>query len=520
MKYITLFPPILIILSHLKFAYKLQAIELFIFSVSLILYIYYNDYQVKKLPQKPQIPVFSNLMPEEKLEFSKVPSKQVSNPETPLKPPIKFSQSYIDSSLDIPKISVPEFTKPQISSFSYTLSPVKSKSSSFNRSQIRQNQLNERVKVHRNSFLSNIEQIRSESYKSAEDFKALNNIFPLFDEIQNYFNKETVRNEEAIKIQTEKKIEIKQVPIQETNKVLSEPVVVKKNLSANLSRIVVDPYQESYHKELQNKIEMYKKTLPDCTSSLNKTVSTDIKGIVSQITSDVDDLEHLNGRIKALLDVLGQLNQEDLKKAIYFLCETVVNRGADQADSIDLGGNFAINYTKFILEVAKVHNSIHELYYLSIISKKYLFYPLVQTSNIEEIEKRNHLKDINPSGTLADSEKDKLTRIMDACRAYGFLLGTLLASKDSKFNEGDIWRYFVYILNLKKEFIDRAYMTFLLGFFKSSAKRLRECYGKQYLKLVKFLSEDYTALLASKFGNDPYLRAYITQLREAFNKSS
>lgn len=490
MKYIATFPPLLIILSHLKFTYKLQPIEIFIFSVSLFLYIYYNDYKVKKLPQKPRTPSYPDKMVEIKLDQHPKSHSLHSGPDTPLKPPVKFSHNHIDTSLELPqKIFVKNFSKPETKSFSYTPSPVgplsePSKAFALNNSSHHK----EKADSHCKSFFNYIENLHSQSANSVEDLIPLQEVSLLFEELRKHFQNETNKQKVVIESNDEK-------------------------------RIVIDPSQEKYQKEIEKKVEVYKKCVEEAKKKLNKDVATDIKGIVSQITSDVDDLNHLNGRIRAMLEILSHLTGENLKFGLYFLCETVGNRGSDQADSIDLGGNFALNYTKFILIIAKSHNEIHEIYFLALISKKYIFYPLVTTRNSDEIEKRNSLKDLNPNGMLAEMDKEKLTRSMDVCRAYGFLLGTLLASEDSNFNEGDIWRYLVYVLNLKQELIDRAYITFLLGFFKSIAKKLKNSYGKQYEKLIKCFSEDYLAMLTSKFGANSYFRAYITQLREGIKNS-
>ena len=54
----------------------------------------------------------------------------------------------------------------------------------------------------------------------------------------------------------------------------------------------------------------------------------------------------------------------------------------------------------------------------------------------------------------------------------------------------------------------------LLGFLKTTGGRLREGYGKQFSKLVEFLKGPYLESVNKKFGGNPYLKAYITQLRE------
>ena len=112
------------------------------------------------------------------------------------------------------------------------------------------------------------------------------------------------------------------------------------------TRIVVEPDEVSYQKEIVEKCELFKKSLEESKKKIDKDLATNIKGIVSQITSDIDDQAHLAGRIQAMLDLLKLLDPDTLKVAIYVLCESMVTRGLDQADSIDLGANFSLNYTQ------------------------------------------------------------------------------------------------------------------------------------------------------------------------------
>lgn len=285
-----------------------------------------------------------------------------------------------------------------------------------------------------------------------------------------------------------------------------------------MRRMVIEPYEESYQRMIVQMCEIFGKRLEESRRSLGKDLSMNIKGIVSQITSDKNDQTHLESRVKAMLGLLGSLDKDTLNLAIYVLCEAVVSRGLDQADSIDLGSKFSFNYTKFILFIAKSYKEVHKIYFIAIVSKKYLFYPLIRESNLNEIKDRSELKDYGLNDRLNDSDKLKLTRSLDLCRAYGFLIGNLLASKDSYFNEGDIWRYLIYILNLNFDYIDRSYLTFLQGFLKTTHKRLMACYGKQYVKVFGYLNGNYVDVLNVKFGNNPYLKAYITQLRDLLTK--
>lgn len=411
-------------------------------------------------------------------------------------PIIRVSPSRIDSSLHIPSTNLSFSHKyrssPSLPSISHKNSQSKQPGSNLSTSPNLSNISKDRIVKHRDEFIKFNEKIKEEAFIG----EGLAEVDKLVDQISTSmqsYNSQLKSHKEEVK---------------------KQPII-----PGAKTRIVVEPDEESYQKEIVEKCELFKKSLAESQKKINKELATNIKGIVSQITSDIDDQAHLAGRIQAMLDLLNSLDPDTLKAAIYVLCESMVNRGLDQADSIDLGANFSLNYTKFILTIAKSYKQVHEIYFIAIVSRKYLFYPCINEKNLDEISKRSELKDLSSDGRLSDSEKDRLVRSLDLCRAYGFLIGSLFASKDSNFNEGDIWRYLVYILNLKIEFVDRAFMPFLLGFLKSSAGRLRTAYGKQFVKVFDLLSGDYVESLIRKFGNNPYLKAYITQLRELLNKT-
>jgi predicted transcriptional regulator len=488
-RHVCLVPPGLVLLSHLKQEKKFQPIEYFVVVVALILFFYYRNYKEEKkvFPRKENC---KEMMKEIKLTELKSRIQSLSSRNEDSLPIIRYSSSRIDSSIEIPESQSPNYLKQSTS----VHVPFMTRSRTLGKAavKVKDDSQMQRLVKHREEFIQLNEKIRSESIPDNSLDEIVKKFDPLMDNIIKYYAQLKSHKEE---------------------------VKEKPKTPGAKTRIVVDPSEKLYQEDIQKKVELYKKSLEESKQHLDKESSTNIKGIVSQITSDVNDTTHLSGRIKALLEILRSLNPESLKSAIYVLCDAVVSRGLDQCDSIDIGASFSLNYTKFILTIAKSYRQIHEIYFIAVISRKYLFYPLVTEQNLEEIRKRSEIKDLSPSGKLNESEKDKLSRSLDLCRAFGFLIGSLFASKDSNFNEGDIWRYLAYILNLKIEYVDRAYMPFLLGFLKSSAGRLRCVYGKQFLKLVEFLAGDYAQSLQSKFGSNPYLRAYITQLRELLNKT-
>ena len=203
-------------------------------------------------------------------------------------------------------------------------------------------------------------------------------------------------------------------------------------------RIIIEPSQDEYKRTIVEKIKIYKEKLEESRKLIDKDLKIELESITSQITSDLSDIEHLNNRINAALEILRKLDNERLNHAIYILCEAVVQRGQSQSDSIDAGPNFALNFTNYIMNIAKSYPAIHEIYFLAVIKVKHIYYPMIMNDEAQLIEKRAALKDYSPDGRLAEGDKDKFTGQMDRARAFAFMLGSLFASKESKFNEGDI----------------------------------------------------------------------------------
>ena len=503
-------PILLVLFSHLKLSQTIQPIEYFVILVAMFLLFYNCKYtgssRVQPKPQKDS----SSLpqMQELKLnEISPIDSKPMTLSNEPY-PIIRVSPSKIDSTLQIPNASLSSKPRPtpSIPCTSFIFSTAKPPSLPSVISQTSQIKLpdpnlacfrKELIIKHAEEFMNSNQKIKQEVLADEGLIDFERGMINVQLNISNYFKHIKSLEEESKKRQI----------IEAESKMKAQA----------RNRIVIEPYEESYQQEILQKCEFFINNLEECKKKIDSGLSTSIKGIVSQITSDVHDQAHLDGRIKAMLDLLASLDPDALKLAVYVLCEAMVDRGLGQADSIDLGSKFSLNYTKFILAIAKSYKQVHEVYFIAIVRRKYLFYPMIGQNNLEEIKNRSELK-YNSNGMLSDSEKCKLARSLDVCRAIGYSIGGLLASKESNFNEGDIWRYLVYILNLNIECIDRAYLTFLLGFIKCTNERLMIAYGKQYLKVIEFLSGDFTDNLSAKFGSNPYLKAYITQLKDLLSR--
>lgn len=296
-----------------------------------------------------------------------------------------------------------------------------------------------------------------------------------------------------------------------------EKAQVESKRSSN--RIVIEPELESYYKKIIERVENFNKKLKEA-EAFSGEAQRNLKMFVSQLTSDTNDTEALNSRVNASLECLQTLNKDDLEKALYILCHRVVDLGSQNSDDVKIGCNFSYNFTKFIITIAKSYPAVHNIYFYALIRIKYYFYPMIDNKDIENIKKRTQLLDIcqEPNGKLNDTEKDRLKKSMDTGRSYGHLLGSLFVCEGSTFNEGDAWRWLAFVINLKVEYVDRVHMPALYGYLKVTGEALKRRYREQFDKLVRFLKDHYVNFIEQKFGTNPYLKAYVTQLRQVINE--
>ena len=364
---------------------------------------------IKNIPvKKPEI-----------LEYEEMPSKELSNtiPQTAQNsekeqdviPPVKPSKPKIDLSISIQSIKIQKPSTSNRHEMTFSSIPLQ-----------RHNQLKElstkfKEKISKNDEKSNFssESVQSCANPSESSYlDALNlKLNKFFNSLGSYF--------EQLHSFSQKAKEQPKIP-------------------GSRTRIIIDPRLSEFQKILSEKIEIFKQKLEESKKNIQNDLKIELRAIISQITSDLTDTEHLNQRIIAILSHMRSLDNQKLEYSIYIICEEVVQRGQDQGDSIDVGPNFALNFTNFIMTLAKSYPQIHEIYFIAVIKIKYSYFPRIVNEEIESIKKRTELKDINKDGRLQEHEKERFTQQMDRARAYAFLLGSLFACKESKFNEGDI----------------------------------------------------------------------------------
>lgn len=479
--------PILLVLIAKFLSPVVNFLDILVVFISLAMFFCLQESHVQhiEIPQKKRIEN-SEPMPWQPL-ITRKPSKHYENsiPED-LPSPIIYSKIHIDSTIHMGNIKIPKYTTQETFDFNFSIDskrPSKDLSKILNSLALEQKESSQKIALDwENLMKSNIS--LSGSLKIEEKYGP--KCETLFEEIYNYY---------------------KQLNIQ------SELIKIQPKIPGARTRIIIDPAAEEFQKLIVEKVGIYKERLEESRKNIIKDVKIELESITSQITSDLDDHAHLNNRINAVLSILNKLDSENLNSAFYILCEAVVQRGQNQADSIDVGPNFALNFTRYIMKIANSYSAIHEIYFLAVVRIKHTFFPMMNPQEVQTIASRSELKDFAVD-RLTETDKERFTMQMDRARAFSFLLGSLFASKESKFNEGDIWRWLSFVLNLPIEHIDRSHLAILAGFLKTTAGRLRESYGAQFTKLVKFLSGDYIQHLTNKFGKNPYLKAYITQLSE------
>ena len=485
---------ILLVIASKIFHPLVTIVDFLIISLSLIFFIIIPDSRVKniKISNKRLSDRFDEMQREPLIDRNpplssvSIPKRSLDNEE--ILSPVRYSKVQLDSTIHTHDITILRNTQRDQFEFSISSSPRQRKTKDLNTtlSKILVEESETKKKFAQDSRTS-LSALLQSSCVYEFDPTFLPALESLYEGIFNYHKQLST---------------------------LSEQIKEQPKIPGARTRIIIEPAAEEYQKTITEKVKIYNEKLEESKKSINRDIKVELESIVSQVTSDLQDTEHLNNRINAALEILRKLDTNTLTQAVYILCEAVVQRGQTQSDSIDVGPNFAMNFTSFILKIARSYPAIHEIYFLAVIRIKSIFFPVIVPDEIQKTIERTSLKDFNPEGRLDERDKERFTLQMDRARAYAFLLGSLFASKESKFNEGDIWRWLAFVLNLPVEHIDRSHLSILLGFLKTTGGRLRESYGTQFTKLVTFLKGDYLENLVKKFGSNPYLKAYITQLRE------
>ncbi|OMJ77225.1 hypothetical protein SteCoe_23219 [Stentor coeruleus] len=488
-----LLPILILILGQILSKHHTTFLEICIIFTSGVAYFVYKR-TVTKIIILPPSPIEKHIdQMESKPLFSLINKKKsIKIDDEPLCLPIRISNPKIDTSIQISSSNAPIYHEKM--SQNMTLKPF-SEASTKDLSSILPDLALE-IKSEKAKRKEKYEAL-SKSFKSNNSdeivIKYTNAINHVYEGVMRYFEQLSIISESA-KIQAQSK-------------------------SSSSNRIVVEPELEDYCKKIVERVENFNKKLKE-SESFTGEAQRNLKMFVSQITSDTNDVSALNSRVDASLENLQSLNKDDLEKALYVLCFRVVDLGSQNSDDVKIGCNFSYNFTKYIMTIAKSYPAIHNIYFYALIRIKYYFYPMIDNKDIENIYKRTQLLDIcqDSNGRLSDNEKDRLKKSMDTGRSYGHLLGSLFVCEDSMFNEGDAWRWLAFVINLKIDYVDRVHMPMLYGYLKVTGGALKRRYREQFDKLVRFLKDHYVEFIEKKFGSNPYLKAYVTQLRQVITE--
>ena len=75
------------------------------------------------------------------------------------------------------------------------------------------------------------------------------------------------------------------------------------------------------------------------------------------------------------------------------------------------------------------------------------------------------------------------------------------------------------MLNLPTEHVDRTHLSIILGFLKTTGPRLKECYKKQFVKMVEFLKGQYIESLNNKFGKKPVFKSLYHSVKRSHQQA-
>lgn len=236
--------------------------------------------------------------------------------------------------------------------------------------------------------------------------------------------------------------------------------------------------------------------LPSLPSELNG----DLNEIIGQITSDVNDSQHLSHCAQRCLGSMQRFSQSN-EIAIYSICEKVLNQCRVNVEDIENGPSFALNYTNFVLEISRQHPNIQRIFRDLLYSKRKILVPTLITDP-QEIDKRLHLQDVQP---------DAFESQMNLTRAFGSMRAALNCHRGSRYGMKEGWMWLARLMNLPKEQVDRLTIPAITGFIKViKLRKALQCYGGQAKKLVTLLKKDYFPLIRSRFWDENQL--YHTSL--------
>lgn len=240
----------------------------------------------------------------------------------------------------------------------------------------------------------------------------------------------------------------------------------------------------------------------------------DINEVVNQVTSDINDTAHLQGRIGKAVTAINICQQKEV--IISYLAERISKYAPELIEVNEVGLNFALNFTRLVLGVSQSFPGITEQYMLALVANSPALMP-AKRYTAEDIIKRMHCLDISPEGLASEDSRIKFTTYMNKTRGFGMLLGQLLVNAPNTVSLSYVWTWIAELSNTPPHLIDRATLPALHGFLLTTNQALAEVYKVQWTKLLGLLKAKVFPMMKLKFLGSDY-SSYTNLLEKDLNR--
>jgi hypothetical protein len=240
----------------------------------------------------------------------------------------------------------------------------------------------------------------------------------------------------------------------------------------------------------------------------------DVNEVVNQVTSDIDDLAHLQGRIDKLLTCLNQSADRDA--VLIYLVEKICKYTPDLLENIENGLNFSHNFSKLVAGVAQHYPQVIKYYLLALASNSPILEPGKKYS-AELATQREQFLDISPVGLNTEELRIKFTNYMAKTRGFAMLLGQLLIFAPHTVSIGFGWAWFSELANTPTQLIDRAAIPAMHGLLLTLHRTLATVYKSQWAKLFMLLKSRVFPTMKMKFQASEY-SSYLNLLEKDLSR--
>jgi hypothetical protein len=241
----------------------------------------------------------------------------------------------------------------------------------------------------------------------------------------------------------------------------------------------------------------------------------DFNGEVGKITSDQNDPQHLYDRGQTALKILISYTG-DMETFMLFAADKLVTRALDNLEEREVGINFAINYTQFMMDICKNYSDYEEYCIVRIKTYRRIFIPAPFSK--EKTLERYNLQDGNYKGLDTEDERQAFSREMDRTRGLAYFLGAVYTHPDSKYYIQEAWKWLYKVMEYPLDLVDRATLPALQGFIATCGKTMKDVDTIRWNQFIKEMKEEYFPKLKERFKPITHYGPYLTQLDQVLRQ--